>query len=194
MFRGLCLKWETLISVWAIYCAYALAFFYGGILVTQGLADVGIVINVFLAILIGSFSVALLAPEWTAVSKGQAAAAKLFATIDRVPSIDSASQEGLRPDHVEGEIEIEGVKFHYPSRPSVPILKGFTARFPAGQSIALVGASGSGKSTIINLVERFYDPTAGVVKLDGRDIRTLNVKWLRQQIGTLLRLLQWWSR
>lgn len=169
--------------VWSIYCAYALAFFYGGILVTQGLADVGIVINVFMSILIGSFSVALLAPEMTSISKGQAAAAKLFDTIDRVPMIDSSRTDGLKPETVIGRIELEDVKFHYPSRPNVPILKGLTASFPAGDSVALVGASGSGKSTVISLVERFYDPIQGTVKLDGRDIKTLNVKWLRQQIG-----------
>lgn len=136
-----------------------------------------------MSILIGSFSVALLAPELSSVTKARAAAAKLFDTIDRVPPIDSSNPDGLRPEHVEGRIELRGVKFHYPSRPNVPILKGLDADFPAGHSVALVGASGSGKSTVISLVERFYDPIAGTVFLDGRDIRSLNVKWLRQQIG-----------
>ncbi|OCF33614.1 ATP-binding cassette, subfamily B (MDR/TAP), member 1 [Kwoniella heveanensis BCC8398] len=167
----------------AIYSAYSLAFFYGGILVTQGRADSGIVINVFMSILIGSFSMAMLAPEVAAVSKARAAAAKLFATIDRVPAIDSASPDGLKPDTVYGEIEFEGVKFHYPSRPNVPILKGLTTTFHGGKTFALVGASGSGKSTVVSLVERFYDPIEGTIKLDGRDIKTLNLKWLRQQIG-----------
>ena len=136
-----------------------------------------------MSILIGSFSVALLAPELAAVTKARAAAAKLFDTIDRVPPIDSSNPGGLRPEHVEGRIELRGVKFHYPSRPNVPILKGLDASFPAGNSVALVGASGSGKSTVISLVERFYDPHEGQVLLDGVDIKTLNVKWLRQQIG-----------
>lgn len=150
---------------------------------SQGLADVGIVINVFMSILIGSFSMAMLAPELTAVSKAQAAAAKLFDTIDRQSAIDSSSPSGDKPDSVKGVISFEGVKFHYPSRPNVPILKGFTADFPAGASVALVGASGSGKSTVVSLVERFYDPIEGRVLFDGRDIKTLNIKWLRQQIG-----------
>ncbi|WWD20569.1 hypothetical protein CI109_105045 [Kwoniella shandongensis] len=174
---GFCLIFFT------IYAAYALAFFYGGILVTQGLADSGIVINVFMSILIGSFSMAMLTPELTAITKARSAAAKLFETIDRVPSIDSSSPEGLKPDTIKGELSFEGVKFHYPSRPGVPILKGLTTTFEAGKTFALVGASGSGKSTVICLLERFYDPIQGVVKLDGRDIKTLNLKWLRQQIG-----------
>ncbi|KAL7421323.1 GTPase-activating protein [Cryptotrichosporon argae] len=171
------------IIFFSIYSAYALAFFYGGILVTQGHANSGIVINVFMSVLIGSFSMAMLTPEIQAISKGRAAAAKLFETIDRVPSIDSADPGGLRPDTVRGEISFENVKFHYPSRPNVPILKGFSATFKAGETVALVGASGSGKSTVISLIERFYAPVAGTIRLDGNDISTLNVKWLRQQIG-----------
>lgn len=140
-----------------------------------------------MSILIGSFSMAMIAPEAQALSKARAAAAKLFATIDRVPAIDSSNPGGLQPDFVNGVIELEDVKFHYPSRPNVPILKGLNVTFPAGQTVALVGASGSGKSTVIGLVERFYDPIHGAVKLDGHDIRSLNLKWLRRQIGKPLR-------
>jgi len=111
------------------------------------------------------------------------AAAKLFGTIDRVPSIDSASEEGVKPNKVIGEITFENVDFNYPSRPDVQVVKDLTLTFPAGKTTALVGASGSGKSTIISLVERFYDPLAGYVCLDGLDIRDLNLKWLRSQIG-----------
>ncbi|KAF9238096.1 P-glycoprotein-like protein [Melanogaster broomeanus] len=77
----------------------------------------------------------------------------------------------------------EGVKFSYPSRLDVPVLKSLSVTFRAGKTAALVGGSGSGKSTIIALVERFYDPLCGSVKLDGIDIRDLNIKWLRSQIG-----------
>lgn len=118
-----------------------------------------------------------------AVTQGRGAAAKLFATIDRVPAIDSANPGGLKPEKVVGEIVLEDVKFCYPSRPTLQVVKGVSITFTAGKTAALVGASGSGKSTIISLAERFYDPTAGTVKLDGVDIRELNLKWLRSQIG-----------
>ena len=163
------------------------------------LANAGEVVNVFMAILIGSFSLALLAPEAqgefivsptqlasdepTAITNGRGAAAKLFATIERVPEIDSASPEGLKPDTVSGEITLEDVRFNYPARPDVPILKGISITFEAGKTAALVGASGSGKSTIISLVERFYDPLGGSVQLDGVPLHELNLKWLRTQIG-----------
>lgn len=166
-----------------IYCAYALAFDFGTTLINEGLANAGAVVNVFLAILIGSFSLALLAPEMQSITHGRGAAAKLYATIERTPTIDSADPGGLKPEKVIGEITLEDVKFSYPSRPDVPILKGLSINFPAGKTAALVGASGSGKSTIISLIERFYDPSSGSVKLDGVDLPELNIKWLRSQIG-----------
>ncbi|KAH0832051.1 ste6-like protein [Lanmaoa asiatica] len=166
-----------------IYAAYALAFQFGTTLINEGYANAGQIVNVILAILIGSFSLAMMAPEMQAIAYGRSAAAKLFATIERIPDIDSSDPGGLIPDKVLGEITFEDVKFNYPSRPDVPIVKGINITFTAGETAALVGASGSGKSTIISLIERFYDPLSGSVKLDGVDIRDLNIKWLRSQIG-----------
>ncbi|KIM25829.1 hypothetical protein M408DRAFT_73755, partial [Serendipita vermifera MAFF 305830] len=168
-----------------IYSAYGLAFHFGATLVLAGEIDVGIIVNVFLSILIGSFSLAMLAPELTAISNARGAAGKLFETIDRIPPIDSASPDGLKPDvaSIKGEITFHDVRFNYPSRPEVPILRGVDLSFPAGKTAALVGASGSGKSTVIALVERFYDPLSGSIKLDGNEVRDLNVRWLRSQIG-----------
>ncbi len=100
-----------------------------------------------------------------------------------MPAIDSADPNGLKPEKVEGEIKLENVKFSYPSRPTVQVVKGLDITFRAGKTAALVGASGSGKSTIVSLVERFYDPSSGVVKLDGVDLKDLNLKWLRTQVG-----------
>lgn len=136
-----------------------------------------------MAILIGSVSLAQLAPEMDAVTNGRAAAAKLYETIDRTPDIDSSDPGGLKPPHVSGHITFENVKFNYPSRPAVPVVQDLSISFPAGKTAALVGASGSGKSTVVALVERFYDPLSGAVKLDGTDVRALNIKWLRTQIG-----------
>jgi ATP-binding cassette subfamily B (MDR/TAP) protein 1 len=84
---------------------------------------------------------------------------------------------------VDGEITFEDVKFSYPSRPTIEVVKGLSFTFKAGKTAALVGASGSGKSTVVALVERFYDPISGSIKLDGRELKSLNLKWLRSQIG-----------
>ncbi|KAG2073837.1 P-loop containing nucleoside triphosphate hydrolase protein [Suillus decipiens] len=184
---------DTKTSIWqgvgigclffVVYAGYALAFDFGTTLINEDLADAGQVVNVLFAILTGSLSLALLAPELQAITRGCGAAAKLFATIERVPDIDSANPGGLKPEKVTGEIIFEEVKFSYPSRPDVPILKGINITFPAGKTTALVGASGSGKSTIVSLTERFYNPLSGSVVLDGIDLRELNIKWLRSQIG-----------
>lgn len=115
--------------------------------------------------------------------QGCGAAAKLYETIDLVPDIDSASEAGLKLEKVAGQVTLQGVQFHYPSRPTVPVVKGVNLTFAAGKTAALVGASGSGKSTVISLMERFYDPAAGTVQLDGVDLKDLNLKWLRSQIG-----------
>ncbi|TRM57258.1 P-loop containing nucleoside triphosphate hydrolase protein [Schizophyllum amplum] len=166
-----------------IYSSYGLAFSFGTTLILHGRADPGVVINVFFAIFIGAFSIALLAPEMQAISQARGAAAKLYATIDRVPSIDAYNETGLKPDIVQGDITLTDIKFAYPARPDVQVVKGVNLHFPAGKTTALVGASGSGKSTAISLVERFYDPLEGVVQLDGVNLKDLNLKWLRSQIG-----------
>ncbi|KAF9557590.1 P-loop containing nucleoside triphosphate hydrolase protein [Agrocybe pediades] len=166
-----------------LYGAYGLAFSFGTTLINEGHGNAGQILNVFMSIFIGSLSLSLLAPEVTTILNGRSAAAKLYETIDRVPDIDSANPGGLKPDATQGEITLENVRFSYPSRPTIEVTKGISITFHAGKTAALVGASGSGKSTVVSLVERFYDPTSGVVKLDGRDIKTLNLKWLRSQIG-----------
>ncbi|KAF8503872.1 P-loop containing nucleoside triphosphate hydrolase protein [Gautieria morchelliformis] len=166
-----------------IYSGYALSFSFGATLILQGNASIGAVITVFSAIFVGSTSLTLMAPTLQAITHARGAAAKLYETIERIPSIDSASPDGLKPENVSGLIEFDHVQFNYPSRPSVPVIKDITISFEAGKTTAIVGASGSGKSTIVSLVERFYDPTSGAVKLDGRDVKDLNIKWLRSQIG-----------
>lgn len=84
---------------------------------------------------------------------------------------------------VEGELRFNNVDLYYPSRPTLKVLDNFSAVFPKGKVTALVGTSGSGKSSVIGLLERFYSPLAGTIYLDGQDIATMNVKWLRGQIG-----------
>ncbi|KAI6098491.1 P-loop containing nucleoside triphosphate hydrolase protein [Pisolithus sp. B1] len=168
-----------------LYSAYALAFSFGTTLINGGYATAGQVVNVFMAILSGSFSTVKMAPDARGkpLINARGAAAKLFAAIERVPDIDSARSDGLKLEKVIGKITLEDVQFSYPARTDVPVLKGIDITFEAGKRVALVGASGSGKSTIISLVERFYDPLSGTVRLDGVDLRDLNIKWLRTQIG-----------
>ncbi|TFK23399.1 multidrug resistance protein 1 [Coprinopsis marcescibilis] len=171
------------IFAFVAYAAYALAFHFGTTLVNAGHAQAGDTVSVIFAVIIGSYALANTPPEFQAITHAQAAAAKLYETIDRVPDIDSANEGGLKPKEVAGEITLENVNFSYPSRPTVQVVKNLSLTFKAGKTAALVGASGSGKSTIVSFLERFYDPSSGVVRVDGIDIRDLNLKWLRSQIG-----------
>lgn len=116
------------------------------------------------------------------VTKAATAASELFNVIDRSSAIDGMSDAGYIPPDCNGRIEINGVIFQYPSRPDTRVLDDFTLDIPAKQTTALVGVSGSGKSTIIGLLERWYDQSDGSILLDGVDIRTLNVRWLRTRV------------
>ena len=84
---------------------------------------------------------------------------------------------------VQGDVEMCGVHFAYPARTDVPVFRGLDFSVAAGQTVALVGASGSGKSTIIQLLQRFYDPAAGTISVDGHDIKALDLAWYRNQVG-----------
>jgi ATP-binding cassette, subfamily B (MDR/TAP), member 1 len=97
--------------------------------------------------------------------------------------IDASSDRGKKPKDVQGEICFRDVKFHYPTRPGHAILKGLSVDIPSGKTIAFVGPSGGGKSTIVKLLERFYDPVEGSVSLDGCDLKDINVRHLRSLIG-----------
>ncbi|KAK1320771.1 ABC transporter B family member 6 [Acorus calamus] len=107
----------------------------------------------------------------------------VFEIIDRVPKIDPDDNSGLKPPNVYGSIELKNIDFFYPTRPEVMVLSNFSLKVNGGQTVAVVGVSGSGKSTIIGLIERFYDPVAGQALLDGRDLKSYNLRWLRNHLG-----------
>lgn len=116
-------------------------------------------------------------------AEATAAAERIIQVIKRVPKIDSQCTEGDTLEDMKGEVEFKGVEFAYPSRPDNQILKNFNLKVPAGRMVAFVGSSGSGKSTVIALLERLYDPERGEILLDGVDIKKLKLKWLRSQMG-----------
>lgn len=119
----------------------------------------------------------------TDLSKGAYTMGSVFDVLDRKTSIEPEHPNSFRPQKLKGDVEILEIDFAYPTRPNTIIFRGFSLTIEAGKSIALVGQSGSGKSTIIGLIERFYDPTRGTIKIDGRDIRSYHLRSLRQHIA-----------
>lgn len=116
------------------------------------------------------------------ITKAATAADELFTTIDKQSAIDPMSSAGLQPEHCNGDIELQNVHFAYPSRPDSQVLDGLSLSIPARKTTALVGASGSGKSTIVALLERWYDQAAGSITLDGINIHELSLRYLRTKV------------
>ncbi|CAI8602482.1 unnamed protein product [Vicia faba] len=170
-------------TYFVVFCCYALLLWYGGYLVRHHYTNGGLAIATMFAVMIGGLALGQSAPSMAAFTKARVAAAKIFRVIDHKPCIDKKSESGLELETVTGLVELKNVNFSYPSRPEVQILHNFSLNVTSGKTIALVGSSGSGKSTVVSLIERFYDPSSGEVLIDGHDVKTLKLKWLRQQIG-----------
>ncbi|XP_032731938.1 phosphatidylcholine translocator ABCB4 isoform X3 [Lontra canadensis] len=168
-----------------IYASYALAFWYGTSLVLSREYTIGKVLTVFFSVLIGAFSIGQASPSIEAFANARGAAYEIFKIIDNKPSIDSYSKNGHKPDNIKGNLEFKNVHFSYPSRKEVKILKGLNLTVESGQTVALVGNSGCGKSTTVQLIQRLYDPDEGRINIDGQDIRTFNVRYLREIIGVV---------
>ncbi|KAL8165277.1 UNVERIFIED_CONTAM: Multidrug resistance protein 1 [Gekko kuhli] len=173
------------ITRFLIYACYALAFWYGTKLVADESKtyNIGTVLIVFFSVLIGVFSIGQASPNLESLANARGAAYEVYKIINKPRAIDSSSKEGFKPDKLQGKIEFKNVHFSYPSRPDTQILKGLNLKIQPGKTIAFVGSSGCGKSTTIQLLQRFYDPDEGEITIDGHDIRTLNIKWLRENIG-----------
>ncbi|KAL2338874.1 hypothetical protein Fmac_013320 [Flemingia macrophylla] len=163
--------------------SYGLAVWFGAKMIMEKGYTGGDVLTVLFAILTGSMSLGQASPSLSAFAAGQAAAYKMFETIKRKPEIDPYDPTGQKPDDIRGDIELREVCFSYPTRRHELIFNGFSLTMPSGTTTALVGESGSGKSTVISLIERFYDPQAGEVLIDGINLKAFQLKWIRQKIG-----------
>lgn len=162
-------------------CSCALQLWVGRFLIRDGRVHGGEIVTALFAVILSGLGLNQAATNFYSFDQGRIAAYRLFEMISRSSSV--VNQEGTSPDSVQGNIEFRNVYFSYLSRPEIPILSGFYLTVPAKKAVALVGRNGSGKSSIIPLMERFYDPTLGEVLLDGENIRNLKLEWLRSQIG-----------
>ncbi|PWA59620.1 sulfonylurea receptor, P-loop containing nucleoside triphosphate hydrolase [Artemisia annua] len=166
------------------FCSWALIVWIGAIVVVAKRAQGGDVIAAVMSILFGAISITYAAPDMQIFNQARAAGKEVFDVIDRKSAI-SYDSKGDMLEKINGNIEIRNVHFAYPSRQEKMILQGFSLSIPAGKVVALVGSSGCGKSTIISLLPRFYDPEKGEVLVDNRNVKDLDIKFLRKNIGAV---------
>ncbi|KAH0972998.1 hypothetical protein GBA52_025154 [Prunus armeniaca] len=166
-----------------VFAIWSFMSYYGSRMVMYHGAQGGTVFAVGASIAVGGLALGAGLSNLKYFSEASSAAERIMEVIRRVPKIDSDNMEGEILEEVSGEVEFKHVEFAYPSRPESIIFKDFNLTVPAGKTVALVGGSGSGKSTVISLLQRFYDPLGGEILLDGVAINKLQLKWLRSQMG-----------
>jgi ATP-binding cassette, subfamily B (MDR/TAP), member 1 len=166
-----------------IFLCFGLGFWYGGRLMGNLEYDMFQFFVCFMSIMFGAQSAGTFfsfAPDLVKAKGSAAALKKLF---ERKPAIDTWEPEGQEVPRMEGHIEFRNVHFRYPTRLEQPVLRGLNLKVEPGQYVALVGASGCGKSTTIGLLERFYDPLVGQVLVDGKDISQVNINDYRSHVA-----------
>ncbi|KAH9291390.1 hypothetical protein KI387_043419 [Taxus chinensis] len=162
---------------------WAMDFWYGGKLIHQGIITSEDLLKTLFVLIRSGRIIADAGSMTSDLTKSADAVDSVFTILDKNTLICPDDPKGIKPQILEGNVDMEKVDFAYPARPNIIIFQNFCLRVKAGSSMALVGQSGCGKSTIIGLIERFYDPQKGRVNIDGKDIRSFNLRTLRQHIA-----------
>ena len=173
------------------YVFYAFSFYFGSIFIKNDIYDNGTgsnytggdVLAVYFAIISGASSLAMTTPSLRAIAAAKQTAAKVFATIDRKSKIDTEDPAGDTPEIVEARIQFKDVVFSYPSNSDRVVLDKINLEIAPGKKTAIVGESGSGKSTIVQLIERLYDPASGLIELNDINLKDINLQYLRKNIS-----------
>ncbi|KFK34765.1 hypothetical protein AALP_AA5G190700 [Arabis alpina] len=182
-FHGMAIGFAFGFSQFLLFACNALLLWCTALSVNRGYMKLSTAITEYMVFSFATF--ALVEPFGLApyILKRRKSLISVFEIIDRVPTIEPDDNSALKPPNVYGSIEFKNIDFCYPTRPEMLVLSNFTLKVSGGQTVAVVGVSGSGKSTIISLIERYYDPVAGQVLLDGRDLKLYNLRWLRSHMG-----------
>lgn len=170
-------------SMGVIILTVGLSYWYGSRLVTQGYLTPRSVFQTILILFSTGRVIADAGSMTSDLANGWDSIGSIFRILDRTTRIEPQVPKDSQVEKLMGEVQFRDVYFAYPTRPNVMVFQGFSMNIEAGKSTALVGQSGSGKSTIIGLIERFYDPIRGVVEMDGRDVRSYHLRSLRKHMA-----------
>jgi len=162
--------------------ALAMVVFFGGSMVLHGTLEAGVVVAFALYIQRFFEPVLSLTGQYASIQRAMVAGARIFEMLDIKPDVVENPNAVVGP-RLRGEIRFEGVGFHY--APGSPVLKDVNLRVGAGETLALVGPTGAGKTTVISLLMRMYDVTEGRITVDGHDVRDVSLDWLSNQVGAV---------
>lgn len=168
-----------------IFSAYALAFWKGYKEVEAGKIHVGDLLTTISSLMVAGFALSSAYPVIHTFRTGLEATQNVFETIDRISSIDGLSTLNEYVDEIEGKIEYKNITLRYPANPTNVVLKKVNLTINPGETVAIVGPQGSGKSSLLSLLERYYEPVQGSIYIDGIDIKDINIQSLRQHISII---------
>ena len=175
--------WVTAIAIVLVFGAIILVLWSGAHDVIAGRTTAGTLAQFVLYALIVGGSVGSLAEVWNELQRAAAGMGRISELLAEDTAVASPATPLAWPQPVRGEIAFADVTFHYPMRPDAPALEGFSLHVRPGETVALVGPSGAGKSTVFSMLLRFHDPQSGDIRVDGTDIRQLDLAALREAIA-----------
>ena len=175
------------VSQGILFFIYATLFYSGGKLVDSGKLDAYKMFKAIFILLFASFGLQMAQVYVGDMTKAKESLISLYKVLLTEPKIDiSKKEENIIASNIKGHISFKNVTFAFPSKPDIIVLDNISFEVNPGQSVAFVGASGSGKSTIVQLIERFYDVNSGSIEIDGTDIKKYDIISLRKEIGVVL--------
>ena len=173
----------TLLVILLVFTAVVGVLWLGAQSVMTGTMSPGLLGQFLLYAIFTAGAVGALSETWGELQRAAGATERLVEILDTEPAIQAPKNAASMPNHLNGEVHFEGINFSYPSRPDIPVLKDFDLHIKPGETVALVGPSGAGKTTVFQLLLRFYDPQSGSIKLDSTSINECDPSAVRQHLG-----------